>query len=125
MIAAGDGMANAEDANRELHPNESRAFVAEEYEAGYQGRFQNVAECVTATPCWRAGWQEADREIAIAVRSEQTEATSEPWSLYGTGHQARTCELPFDEYSADSWKRSWVQADITLGTSARIDLTKP
>lgn len=41
------------------------------------------------------------------------------WSLYGTGAAARAYDLPFDEGRSDSWKRSWIQADIESGLQSR------
>ena len=113
-------MANSEHTSRSLNHGVEWSWITEEYEAGYEARFQGVAECGTATPCWRTGWQDADREMAGAALAEGTnlDATA-PWTLFGTGQQARACELPFDELSPDSWKKSWVEADITLSLAMR------
>jgi hypothetical protein len=110
-------MARSEHIYKEPKDGLEKVWIPEEYEAGYGARFQGVSECRTATRCWLAGWQEADREIGTAVLSEgvpwNTEPTA-PWSLFGTGRQARACELPFDQFSPDDWKKSWVEADIAM-----------
>lgn len=94
---------------------------AEQFEAGYAARFQDVAEYLSATPCWRSGWQEADRELVGSAPAARFAPGSDaaPLSLFGTGTQARVYELPFDELCPDIWKKSWVQADIDLGLAAR------
>lgn len=117
-------MAHSEEFHRTPDRVEQRAWVSEEYEAGYQARLQEIAEFKTATPCWRAGWQDAHRELTVCggpLLSKHIEQDSIPeqWSLYGTGQDARLCELPFDENREESWKRSWIQADIALGLKAR------
>jgi hypothetical protein len=42
------------------------AFDSEAFEAGYQARRVNVGLAVSATVSWRAGWLDADAEIAAA-----------------------------------------------------------
>ena len=115
-------MADSEHTYREPDRIADMVWIPEEYEAGYSARFQNVAECITATPCWRAGWQDAGREIAGAAFAEEMFRTADVtvrWSLFGTGSQARGCGLPFDKFSPESWKRSWVKADIALSLAER------
>ena len=110
-------MAHSEHTYKEPNDNAEKVWISEEYEAGYGARFQGVAECMTATRCWLAGWQEADREIGAAVLTQGEPSHTEPiapWSLFGTGRQARACDLPFDAFSPDDWKRSWVKADIAM-----------
>ena len=116
-------MAHSEEFYRTSHRVERNVWLPDEYEAGYQARLLGVVEFKTATSCWRAGWQEADRELAGNGASEADRANEnsipDQWSLYGTGQMARLCDLPFDEGRAEPWKRSWVQADIELGLQAR------
>ncbi len=96
-------------------------WFAGEYEAGYQARIAGSSESWTATACWQAGWQEADRELTASGRcltsslfdgSTGSDATES--SLFGTGELARNYELPFDRTFGDSWKRSWIRRDIEL-----------
>ena len=109
----------------------SRSFKTEhlvpgEYEAGYHARFAGSSESWTATACWQAGWQEADRELAASGRcltsspfdcSTDSDATES--SLFGTGELARNYERPLDRTLGDPWKRSWIRRDIELGMFAR------
>ncbi len=101
-------------------------WFSSEYEAGYQARFAGSSESWTATACWQAGWQEADRELTASGRCLTTSpfdcsTDSDPndTSLFGTGELARDYELPFDRTLGDSWKRSWIRRDIELGVFAR------
>ncbi len=105
-------------------------WCKDEYEAGYGARFAGTAESWTATPCWRAGWQEADRELTASngyLRSSSVDPNVdlEPmeWSLFGTGNFARDYQLPFDHVRGTAWKRSWIRRDIEVGTvtKRRID----
>lgn len=117
-------MAHSEDFRRTPDRVEPQVWVPDEYEAGYQARFQNMAEFRTATACWRAGWQDADRELTacgglLLPCDGEKDSVPEQWSLYGTGRDARLCELPFDEIRSETWKRSWVETDIALGMAAR------
>lgn len=115
-------MADSEHTYKKLGQGAAETRNAEEYEAGYKARLEGVPECLAATPCWRAGWQEADSDSETAAGATantmytNTEVRT-PWSLFGTGRQARICNLPFDELCPDSWKRSWVEADIAVGLS--------
>lgn len=87
----------------------------EEYEAGYQARFTDGSEFITATRAWRSGWQEADREIAQTRSSGlPTNTSAAEWSLFGSGRDARICGLPFDTRRDHVWKRSWIKADLEL-----------
>ncbi len=103
----------------------AEGWMPEEYEAGYRSRLENTDEFKTATYCWRAGWQDADRELRASGHQEAKEMMNEAapaqWSSYGTGRLARICGLPFDADRSDAWKQSWVQTDIELslrGTQA-------
>ena len=116
-------MADSESFERTPDKIQSHTHVPDEYEAGYRARELGLTEYKTATRSWRAGWQDADHE---AIRSglslhvaTQNDGAPAQWSLYGTGRQARACELPFDVDRGDAWKRSWVQADILLGLVER------
>jgi len=111
----------------------SRSFKTEylvpgEYEAGYQARFADYSESWTATACWQAGWQEADRELTASGRGPtsspfdcSTDSDPTESSLFGTGELARDYKLPFDQTLGDPWKRSWIRRDIRLGMFARKD----
>jgi hypothetical protein len=95
---------------------------SEEYQAGYEARLRDEAEYHTATLWWRTGWADADRELrsgAAKPHIEQGEAPGMRWSNFGTGQQARICQLPFDENQAEAWKRNWVQTDIAISLAHR------
>jgi hypothetical protein len=95
---------------------------SDEYQAGYEARLRDEAEYHTATPWWRTGWADADRELrscAARPRIEQGEALEMRWSNFGTGQQARICQLSFDENQAEAWKRNWVQTDIAISLAHR------
>ena len=95
---------------------------SEEYQAGYEARLRDEAEYHTATLWWRTGWADADRELrsgAARPRIEQGEALDMRWSNFGTGRQARICQLSFDENQAEAWKRNWVQTDIAISLAHR------
>lgn len=105
---------------------ERKVWFPDEYEAGYRARFAGTSESWTATPCWQAGWQEADRELTVSGRRPRSSSVepsrdAEPadWSHFGTGGTARSYDLPFHQARSDSWKRSWIQRDIELGTFGR------
>lgn len=117
-------MADTEHTSQELSQSVAETRRAEEYEAGYKARLEGVPECLAATLCWQAGWHEADSDTESAVTAivDTMHTNAEvrtPWSLFGTGREARVCNLPFDELCPDSWKRSWVEADIDVGLSQR------
>ncbi len=99
-----------------------------EYEAGYHARLAGSSESWTATACWQAGWQEADRELADSGQS----LCSSPFScsvdleatesrVFESGELARNYGIPFDQTLSDSWKRSWIRRDIEVGMFARRD----
>ena len=117
-------MAHSDESYRATDNREQITWVPGEYEAGYQARRQGITEFTTATPCWRAGWQEANREINLSgeapEQSSRGNTDQEQWSLFGRGASARSCELPFDEARGEIWKRSWIQADIALGLRNRL-----
>ena len=105
-----------------IGPND---WNSDEYEAGYQARLQNIGHAATATACWRAGWQDADREIVArgALEVDSSFACSDQahrLSEFGTGELARKYDLSFEWNSPELWKRSWVQADVELGTGPSI-----
>ncbi len=105
---------------------ELNVWFPDEYEAGYRARFTGACESWTATACWQAGWQEADRELTASGRRPR-QSSFDPngdgeiteWSLFGTGELARSLGLPFDQVRGDVWKRSWIRKDIELGTCDR------
>ena len=97
-----------------------------EYDAGYRARFAGTSESWTAMACWRAGWQEADRELSASGRCIRqcsagyvTNEVSAEVSLAYAGDLARNYDLAFDPTRSDLWKRSWIQRDIELGVVAR------
>ena len=95
---------------------------SEEYQAGYEARLRDEAEYHTATLWWRTGWADADRELrsgAAKAHIEQSEVPGMGWSSFGSGHQARMCQLSFDENQAEAWKRDWVRADIAISLGPR------
>ena len=115
-------MADSEHTYKEPKDCVAEARTAEAFEAGYKARLAGVPECHAATSSWQAGWQEADRETAGSGTAETVQINTDvrtPWSLFGTGKEARICDLPFDELCPDTWKRSWVEADITIGLVKR------
>lgn len=93
-----------------------------EYEGGHRARFAGASESWTATPCWQAGWQEADRELTACSRrhpcvscDRNTNLDPAELNLFGAGDLARKDDLPFDPTLEDTWKRSWIRRDIELG----------
>lgn len=83
-------------------------LVSVQYEAGITLVLQVFGHHFTATPSWRAGWNDADHDVQSGVlnsRSAWSESTSSQWSTFGTGWDARLCELPFDVHSSPDWKR--------------------
>ena len=42
---------------------ELKTWMPAEYEAGYEARFADASESLTATHCWQAGWQDANLEL--------------------------------------------------------------
>jgi hypothetical protein len=101
----------------------SRGYTSsEEYQAGYEARLRDEAEYHTATLWWRTGWADADRELRSGAARSHTQRGEAPgirWSNFGTGLQARICQLPFDENQAEAWKRDWVQTDIAISLVRR------
>ena len=111
-------MANQKHTSEKLTSDSN--WNADEYEAGYQARFEDVDGCVTATACWQAGWQDADREISarVSMGLEEPRRGAEQdngLSKFGSGELARACDLPFDAFGSEPWKRSWIRADIARG----------
>ena len=101
-------------------PNSDELVWEEEYEAGYGARYDDSSEFLTATHAWRAGWRDADREIAQGLDSAKDRVGDETasvadWSLLGSGRDARVCGLPFDTRRNHTWKQSWIRADLELG----------
>ncbi len=97
-------------------------WLSEEFDAGYKARFLEVEEYRTATLSWRAGWQEADRELTWCIAGDwsvEPRTVAHAWSFYGNGEIARACDLPFEARETEEWKRSWVAADIVLGMTRR------
>ncbi|MGI4831562.1 MAG: hypothetical protein ACRYFU_25775 [Janthinobacterium lividum] len=117
-------MAHLDEFKRAPDRVEQNVRVPDEYEAGHQARVAEAVEFKTATNCWRAGLQKADRELAgsgePAVDRVDETAIFEQWNPYGTGQMAQVCELPLGETRAEPWKRSWIQADLELGLAARL-----
>ena len=61
-------MPNSEQYRPALNAQQTAAYVAAEYEAGYEARRQGLAEYKTATCSWRAGWQDAERELIVSLK---------------------------------------------------------
>jgi hypothetical protein len=102
---------------------EFKSWMPAEYEAGYEARFADASESLTATHCWKAGWQDADTELTESSRQqrdaeggqeEQPEQTW--WQLYDIGGDARVHGIPFGEDRTEPWKLGWIDVDIRLGT---------
>ena len=112
------------DAGSNVGNREVREWVSAEYEAGYTARFAGAPESVAATQCWRAGWADADTELAETTRGSRSVAENreeqfvqQGWNLYEIGGYARLRGALFDETRTDSWKEGWVATDIRLGVS--------
>jgi hypothetical protein len=108
----------------DLMPDNSgpRGYTSsEEYQAGYEARMRNEAESHTATLWWRTGWADAERELRSGAAKPLVERKSieVTWSSFGSGEQARICQLPFDERQTESWKRNWVQTDVAISFGPR------
>ena len=88
---------------------------AEEYKAGYAARLHEEAESVTATPGWRSGWHDADREQTCTQHDEGSVEAQYPLRFFGSGGQARRCGLPFDAFSSYEWKQEWIEIDLAIG----------
>ena len=60
----------------------------------------------TASPWWRTGSAEAQRELRSGVATPLVDgkAAEVQWSRFGSGEQARICQFSFDESQAESWK---------------------
>jgi hypothetical protein len=115
-------MAQPEYFDRVPYSDKEQAWASDEYDAGYRARLRDGAEYHTATYCWRTGWQEADRDLQLGTAmpaGDCDDVVEVTWSDFGTGQDARVCELPFDESQVEAWKRSWVQADIAIGLPRR------
>ncbi len=96
-------------------------LVSAEYEAGHQARREGSEDYRTATPSWRSGWRDADHDLRCGLLSNcchLLDQTEPHWSALGSGWDARSCELPFDQQSSCDWKREWVLADIAIGMAA-------
>jgi hypothetical protein len=94
---------------------------SEHYQAGCDARVRYEGESHTATSWWRTGWADADSELRSRVAKLVVESKAEEvrWSNFGSGEQARICQLSFDENYADSWKQNWVQTDIAISLGSR------
>lgn len=115
-------MAHSEHFDCEPRKAEGEFLVSAEYEAGYRARVQGSDEYRTATRSWRSGWSDAEHDLKCGVLKSYSDASGkiEPlWTTFGSGRDARWCELPFDRESSPEWKRAWVLADIALGVTAR------
>lgn len=112
--------------SRHTSEPELKTWVPAEYEAGYEARFAGASESVTATPCWQAGWQDADIELTESSRQKQ-HSEDDPgeqfgqtwWRLYDIGGDARVHGIPFGENRTEPWKLGWIDVDIRLGTMAK------
>jgi hypothetical protein len=48
--------------------SELKKWIPAEYEAGYAARFADASESLTATHCWRVGWEDANMELSESAR---------------------------------------------------------
>ena len=48
-----------------------KEWVSAEYEAGYAARFADASESLTATHCWRVGWEDANTELSECARQNR------------------------------------------------------
>jgi hypothetical protein len=99
---------------------EHEILISAEYEAGYQARLLGSDEYRTATPSWRSGWSDADHDLQSGVLTEGSsdrDQTEGQWSAFGSGWDARLCDLPFAAQGSEDWKRDWILADIALGVT--------
>jgi hypothetical protein len=122
LSAQGEYMAKTGRPFTSQNPHSEPDWVSVEYDAGYEARILSNAEYLTATPCWRAGWKDADRDLARSAldgRPHSDDDVVVPWSRFGTGQQARACLLPFDDSAAETWKQTWIQADIAMALAER------
>jgi hypothetical protein len=102
---------------------ELKEWVPAEYEAGYAARFADASESLTATHCWRVGWEDANTELSESARQNRLIAEgrggefTETWfTLYDIGGDARVNGIRFDEHRTEPWKLGWIDVDIKLGT---------
>ena len=117
-------MLNSENnASRSFVSPELKGWFPAEYEAGYAARFADASESLTATHCWRVGWEDANTELSESVRRNRViaegreEEFTETWgTLYDIGGDARVHGIPFDEQRTEPWKLGWIDVDIKLGT---------
>ena len=89
--------------------------VTEQYEAGYSARFREDSFSIGATRSWQAGWNDANRELGKFEEAFSPAQSSLPF--FGTGDGKRH-ELPFDPSCSEEWKRSWIEADISVGVES-------
>ena len=104
------------------HRAKDGGLVSAEYEAGYRVRVEGSGDYRSATQSWRSGWSDADHDFQSGVLSNCSgcfEDADSQWSTFGSGWNARLCDLPFDVQSGCDWKREWVLADITLGIAMK------
>jgi hypothetical protein len=111
------------DASKSCVSPELKEWVTSEYEAGYAARFADASESLTATHCWRVGWEDANTELSKSARRNRViaqggeEEFTETWgTLYDIGGDARVNGILFDEQRTEPWKLGWIDIDIRLGT---------
>ena len=77
------------------------------------------AHACDRTHSWRAGWQDAQRELhamgASAFPVVEDDIAPTQWSPYETGAAARAYGLSFDEKRSEPWRHSRIQADFDVG----------
>ena len=93
------------------HQTPLQIWISEEFEAGYQASLAGASESRTATPCWRAGWQEAQREMAVSEHPDVLSIDGED-VLPLSGREARLFGFAFRSDQAEQWKRAWIEADL-------------
>lgn len=91
-----------------------QTWISEEFEAGYRAGLAGVSESRTATPCWRAGWQEAQQERSLS--QDAADLSPDAKGLVpSSGREARLFGFAFRGGETEQWKRAWIEADVECG----------
>ena len=79
-------------ARRNFVSAELKEWVPAEFEAGYAARFADASESLTATHCWRVGWEDADTELSESARRNRIIAEGGKKSSRRPGEPSTTLE---------------------------------
>ena len=60
-----------------------KEWVPAEYEAGYAARFADASESLTATHCWRVGWEDANAELSESAGQNRLIAEGQGRGVHG------------------------------------------